>query len=141
MVFFSFCYLEQFWLTMRTVYQDKKFGVDDQVTANRALDKMEVKWKQFDNKYYQGSTSGNVSLTITTLPHSVVCRFSCNNKLLMHYYAWHQFDRRKNKGVSKKTLLSEDHVWVLKDNWNASLWDTTLIYKNWLLNITKPNNK
>ena len=47
----------------------------------------------------------------------------------------------KKNGESKKAKLSADNVWILKYNWDKSLWDTSLISKQWLLNITKPNEQ
>ena len=128
---------------MRTVppRPGKKYDIDDQVTVNRALDKMEVKWEPLRDQYYEGHTSGNRSLMITTMPHTVVCRYSniCRNRPLRLFYVWHHFGYNKKEGTLKKTTLGRDHLWVLKDNWNATLQDTTLISEKWLMTITKLN--
>ena len=102
---------------------------------------MEVKWKQLRDEYYEGHTSGNRSLTITTMPHSVICRYRkiCRLKPMNSYYVWHLFDFNKKEGTLKKKTLARDRLWVLKDNWNESLWNTNLTSEKWLLTITKPN--
>ena len=121
------------------MHSDRHHIVDDQIGANKALEDMGVKWKRLDDEYYKGSaSSGNVTLAITTLSPSVICRYPCNKELLTHSYVWHKYAKDKKTGASKKAKLSADHIWVLKDNWDASLWNTDLIAKQWLLSITKP---
>ena len=122
---------------MRTVCSSgRKCSGDDQIGTNEALDKMEVKWKHLNDKYFEGHTSRNASLTITILPESVICRDHCKGKLLQHFYVWHHYDFKHKNGANKKSTLSEDHLWVLKANWNTTLQDTTLTSEKWLLTIS-----
>ena len=118
---------------MRTVSDN----VDDQMRMNKALDAMDVRWRQLnDDKYYQGVTRGNTPLRVTSLPRSVVCR-TCGKKVMTpELYIWHQRGNHKD-GASKKESLDRHHVWFLKDNWNASLEHVTVTPKQWLLSITK----
>lgn len=116
-----------------------KIGVDDQFGINMALDGMNVKWNQMNDGYYEGqATSDNTTVTVTVLPQSVICRNKCSAKLLKQYYVWHTFVSKK-EGKAKRTKMIADHVWILNDNWNASLRDSTLKAEQWLLNVTKPN--
>ena len=128
--------IEQLWLTVRTVSDD----VDDQMRMNEALDSMGVRWRQLnDDEYYQGITSGNTPLRITSVSRSAICR-SCSKKELADIYVWHQRSFHK-VGASKKQSLDRYHLWLLRDNWNASIQHVTVTPKQWLLSITKaPNN-
>ena len=121
---------------MTTVCSGLKCIGDDQIGTNEALDKMEVKWKHLKDEYYEGHTSHNASLTITILPELVICRDHCKSKPSTHVYVWHHYDFKKRNGANKKSTLSEDHLWLLKDNWDATLQDTTLTSENWLMTIT-----
>ena len=115
-------------------------NVDDQMRMNKALDAMDVRWKQLnDDKYYQGITGGNTPLRVTSLPRSVVCRTCGKRVIIAELYVWHQRGSHKD-GASKKELLDRHHVWFLKDNWNASIWHVTVTPKQWLLSITKAPN-
>ena len=111
--------------------------LDDQVITNTALDRMGVQWKQMkcDIDYYTGITSGNTSLIVTTFPQSLMCHRGCDQKFLKQYYVWHKYADEKT-GVSKRTSMIENHVWLLNDNWYDSI-NTTTTPKQWLLNITK----
>ena len=111
------------------MHSDRYHIVDDQIGANKALEDMGVTWRQTNDEHYEGSTSGNVSLTLTTIPQSVICRYPCSKKLLTHYYVWHKYAKDKKRGESKKAKLYADNLWILKDNWDKSLWDTSLISK------------
>lgn len=109
-------------------------NIDDQMRVNKALDSMDVQWRQLNNdKYYQGITSGSTPLTVTMLPRAVVCR-SCGKNLATKFYVWHQHGMDKN-GTRKKTVLSMHNIWVLKDNWSDLIWEVTHTPKQWLLNI------
>ena len=119
------------------VHSDQHHIVDDQIGANKALDDMGVTWKQMNDDYYKGIvSSGNVTITITTLSLLVICRYPCNRELLTHYYTWHKYSKDKKSGALKKAKLSAYHIWMLKDNWDTALWNTSLIAKQWLLDIT-----
>ena len=134
----SYDYVDQFWLRLKRVHYAMKFGVDDQYGINMALDRMGVKWNQMNNGYYEGhTTSGNTTLTITVLPQSVICRKNCSNELLKQYYVWHKYVVEK-VGMAKRASMIVDRVWILNDNWNASLTDGTLKAEQWLMNITRP---
>ena len=113
---------------------DKK--ANDQIRVNVALDIMGVQWKQLNkDNYYQGVTSGSTSLTVTTLPESVVCR-SCDKMPVTEYYVWHLTGL--NKDVErKKVSFAVLHTWLLKNNWNSSVWDSTTSPEQWLLTITE----
>ena len=117
-------------------------GVDDQVIINKALDVMGVRWRQLNSDgYYQGITRGSIPLKITTLPGSAICR-NCTKGLPAHYYVWHHHARGK-KGAKKEDLLTLNNIWLLKDNWDESMCNTstiTLSSKQWLLSITKVPN-
>ena len=114
-----------------------KFSVDDQMRVNRGLDSMGVQWRQLNDKSYQGITGGKIPLKITTLPSSVICRV-CGSKLPSSYYIWHQHGGNKN-ATRKKTSLYSTDIWMLKDNWNSSLWDSTLTSEQWLKDISNSN--
>ena len=122
---------------MRRIARD---SIDDQIRMNKALDAMGVRWRQLnDDEYYQGITRGSTPLRITSLSRSVVCR-SCGKKVVEDIYVWHQRSFHK-VGASKKESLDKYHLWLLKDNWNASLQHVTVTPKQWLLSITKnPTN-
>ena len=101
---------------------------------------MGVKWNQKNDEYYEGhTTDGNTTLTVTVIPQSVICRKECNSELLKQYYVWHPYLYFKKKTMSKRTRMTINHVWILNDNWNASLRDSTLKTEQWLMNITKPS--
>ena len=137
-VIFSNDYVDQFWLRLKRVHYIGRFGADDQYGINVALDNMGVKWNQMNNGYYEGhTTNGNTTLTVTVLPQSVICRRQCSSKLLKQYYVWHKLILQK-EGVAKRVRMIANHVWILNDNWNASLKDSTLKAEQWLINITKP---
>ena len=131
-------YVDQLWLKLKTLRPGLK--VDDQLRINKALDCMGVKWNQKNDEYYEGhTTDGNTTLTVTVIPQSVICRKECNSKLLKQYYVWHPYLYFKKKTMSKRTRMTLNHVWILNDNWNASLRDSTLKTEQWLMNITKPS--
>ena len=113
-------------------------GLDDQSSTNTALDHMGVQWKQIngDISYHTGITSGNTSLTVTTLSQKLICRAACNQKFLTQYYVWHTLTEKA--GVSKRRNMIANHVWLLNDNWHDSI-NTTTTPKQWLLDITKHN--
>ena len=116
-----------------------KLSVDDQYGINVALDRMGVKWNQMNNGYHEGhTTGGNTTLTVTVPPESVFCRRHCSSRLLKQCYVWHKLVVEK-EGMAKRARMIADHVWILKDNWNASLRDSTLRAEQWLMNIAKPN--
>ena len=121
-------------MSVRTVVH-----LNDQVITNKALDCMSVHWKQTngDISYYTGITSGNTSLIVTTFPQTLMYHRGCNQKLLKQYYVWHKPADEKT-GVSKRTSMIANHVWLLNDNWCDSI-NTTTTPKQWLLNITKHN--
>ena len=112
--------------------------LDDQLSTNTALDNMGVQWKQTngDISYHTGITSGNTSLTVTTLPQTLICRRACNQQLLTQYYVWHKLT--KKVGMIKRKSMIKNHIWLLNDNWYDSI-NTTMTPKQWLLNITKHN--
>ena len=112
--------------------------LDDQLSTNTALDNMGVQWKQTngDINYYTGITGGNTSLTVTTLPQTLICRAACNQQLLTQYYVWHKLTEKV--GTIKRTSMIENHIWLLNDNWYDSI-NTTTTLKQWLLSITKHN--
>ena len=131
-------YIDQLWLRLKGVHYKKKMGVDDQYGINMALDRMGVRWNQMNNGYHEGhTTSGNTALTVTVLPQSVFCRENCSSELLKQYYVWHKLVTEK-VGTAKRARMIADHVWILNDNWNASLRDGTLKAEQWLMNITRP---
>ena len=104
-----------------------------------ALDRMGMKWNRMNDGYYEGhTTSGNTTLTVTIIPKSLFCRRGCNSELLKQYYVWHPYFRKIT--MSKRTKMTLDHVWLLNDNWNASLRDSTLKTEQWLKSITKPKS-
>ena len=120
------------------MHYKRKIGVDDQYGINVALDRMGVRWNQMNNGYYEGhTTSDNTTLTVTVPPQSVFCRKNCNSELLKQYYVWHKTVRQK-VGKAKRARMIVDRVWILNDNWNASLRDGTLKAEQWLMNITRP---
>jgi len=117
-------------------------SLDDQVIMNKALDVMDVRWKQLNSDgYYQGITNDSIPLKITTLPGSAIFR-NCTKGLPANYYVWYHHSRRKT-GATKEDLLILNNIWLLKDNWDESVWNTsttTLSSKQWLLSITKVPN-
>lgn len=127
--------VEKFWLAAQKVVSN----ADDQAKINCVLDSMGVKWEQLitnfmkhgNQKYYQGVTNGITPLTVTTLPEILICR-RCVREALV----WH---RRGGSGV-KIPLMTRYKLWLLNDNWNPLLWNTTytLSPEQWLLNVTVP---
>ena len=131
-----FDYADQLWFRLKTL--DSELKVDDQIRMNMALDDMDVKWNQMNDGCYEGhAISGNTTLTVTVLPDSVFCRKQCSSELLNQYYVWHPYFKQKT--LSKRARMALDHIWILSDNWNASLRDSTLTAEKWLLSIIKPN--
>ena len=130
-----YCCVEEFWFKVKTVI----FNVDDQMRMNKALDSMGVHWESINNDgFHRGITDGDIPLTVTSLPESVICR-SCNKRLLVKpYYIWHQ--RGTKDGERKKDALAVTHLWLLKDGWLDTLTDTSQSAEQWLINISNINN-
>jgi len=107
---------------------------DDQVRVNMALDNMGIHWKELNNEgYYEGVTSTPISLRVTTLPTTIICRY-CKERLIDNYYVWHHHAVRI--GIVKQERLSTTGFWLLKENWKVTVWNN-LTGERWLLNITK----
>ena len=105
---------------------------------NMVLDGMDVKWSQINDGFYEGhAISGKTTLTVTVLPDSVFCCKQCSSELLNQYYVWHPYFQKKKLVMSKRDKMTIDHVWILNDDWNTSLRDSTLKAEQWLLSITK----
>jgi len=123
-------YVEFFWRVMKI----KTEGTDDQVAVNYAFYHMEIEWKLLNAEtfqYYQGITSNPVSLQVTLLPNSVICRH-CSEDLKEICYIWHPYFHKS--GNNKKIQMTKDNTWILRDNWNKTLQDT-MTANEWLLSI------
>ena len=109
---------------------------DDQVRVNRALDVMSIQWRSLNEGYHEGITNGSTSLTVTTLPTTTICRH-CKQRLIHNYYVWHHHAVRV--GAVKREQLSTTGLWLLQDDWGATVWNN-LTAETWLLSITKNRN-
>lgn len=107
---------------------------DDQVRVNRVLDNMGIQWKLLNSEgYHEGMTIGPTLLRVTTLPTTIICRY-CKQRLIHDYYVWHHHAVRA--GAVKKERLSLTGFWLLRDNWNTTVWNSVTA-EQWLLSITK----
>ncbi|XP_065914009.1 uncharacterized protein [Dysidea avara] len=121
---------EYFWRMMKI----KTETTDDQLAVNYVFYYMEIKFKPLNTEayqYYQGITSNPVSLQVTLLPNSVICRH-CTDDLKEITYVWHPYFHKS--GNNKKIQMTKDNTWKLRDNWNATLQNSKTA-NEWLLSI------
>jgi len=108
--------------------------IDDQMAVNYALYYMKIKWrllKAESFQYFQGITSNPISLRVTLLPNTEICRH-CTEDLKETSYIWHPLSPKS--GNHKKFRMTKDNTWKLRNNWNTTLQDT-MAANEWLLSI------